>query len=230
MKIACFVPTGSLEAVRTAAFEAGAGRIGAYTECSWSTAGTGTFRGGEGTNPSVGTAGSFEQASEVRFEAVCPSWKRDQVGRAIVAAHPYEEPAWDCYPLRTPASVGIGRRVDGGRGAHLSAALSKVLGDSVQYHATLITGLGRGGVGALTSGSVTALIPTLLGDRQYDAVACSSASPAERDLLLSVGIDVVIFDRSAAIRQIGEQLASGIERALGFPVRFAARLAFPGAK
>jgi hypothetical protein len=94
-----FVPREALEPVREAVFAAGAGRIGDYTRCSWYTAGTGTFFGGEGTDPSVGESGREERVAELRLETVYPEERHDAVIAALVAAHPYEEPAFDVYPL-----------------------------------------------------------------------------------------------------------------------------------
>jgi hypothetical protein len=93
------VPREALDAVRTALFEAGAGRIGDYEHCSWYTQGTGTFLGGEGTNPSLGEAGREQRVAELRLETVFPEEKQEDVIAALRRAHPYEEPAFDVYAL-----------------------------------------------------------------------------------------------------------------------------------
>ncbi|HEX7143723.1 MAG TPA: hypothetical protein VF225_00300 [Gaiellaceae bacterium] len=93
------MPREALDAVRTALFEAGAGRIGEYEHCSWYTQGTGTFFGGEGTNPSLGEAGREQRVAELRLETVFPEEKQDEVIAALRRAHPYEEPAFDVYAL-----------------------------------------------------------------------------------------------------------------------------------
>jgi hypothetical protein len=80
-------------------FEAGAGRIGSYERCSWYTAGTGTFLGGEETDPAVGEQGTEEHVPELRVETVVPDELVEDVVAALRAAHPYEEPAFDLYPL-----------------------------------------------------------------------------------------------------------------------------------
>jgi hypothetical protein len=85
--------------VRDAVFAAGAGRIGDYERCSWYTAGTGTFLGGEDTSPAVGAAGSEQRVPELRLETVFPAERHDDVLAALRAAHPYEEPAFDVYAL-----------------------------------------------------------------------------------------------------------------------------------
>jgi hypothetical protein len=99
VKLVWFVPADALEATRDAVFEAGGGRIGEYTRCSWYTAGTGTFLGGEGTAPAVGESGQEEHVPEVRVETVVPEGRIRDAIVALTLAHPYEEPAYDVYPL-----------------------------------------------------------------------------------------------------------------------------------
>jgi hypothetical protein len=98
-KLVVFVPREALESVRDALFAAGAGRIGGYERCSWYTAGTGTFRGGEGTDPAIGESGREQRVSELRLETVYPEERHAEVIAALRRAHPYEEPAFDVYPL-----------------------------------------------------------------------------------------------------------------------------------
>jgi hypothetical protein len=93
------VPREALDTVRNALFEAGAGRIGDYENCSWYTQGTGTFLGGEGTNPTLGEAGREERVAELRLETVFPEERQEEVIAALRRAHPYEEPAFDVYAL-----------------------------------------------------------------------------------------------------------------------------------
>jgi hypothetical protein len=80
-------------------FDAGAGRIGAYERCSWYAAGTGTFLGGDETDPAVGERGVEERVPELRVETVVPEAVLAGVVAALRGAHPYEEPAYDLYPL-----------------------------------------------------------------------------------------------------------------------------------
>jgi hypothetical protein len=98
-KLVVFVPRVALDDVRAAVFAAGAGRIGEYERCSWYTAGTGTFLGGAGSSPTVGERGREERVAELRLETVFPEERQDEVLAALRAAHPYEEPAFDIYPL-----------------------------------------------------------------------------------------------------------------------------------
>ena len=98
-KLVVFVPREALEAVRDAVFAAGAGRIGQYERCSWYTAGTGTFLGGEASDPTIGERGREERVAELRLETVFPAEQQDEVVAALRRAHPYEEPAFDVYAL-----------------------------------------------------------------------------------------------------------------------------------
>jgi hypothetical protein len=98
-KLVVFVPAEALDAVRDAVFAAGAGRIGEYERCSWYTEGTGTFFGGEGTDPAVGAQGQEERVPELRLETVFPADRQEEIVQALRTAHPYEEPAFDIYSL-----------------------------------------------------------------------------------------------------------------------------------
>lgn len=109
-KIVTFVPETDLESVRKALWNAGAGVIGKYRNCSFHSRGTGTFYGTESTHPSVGQAGRLEQVEEIRLEVVCPFKQIDGVLRSLRAAHPYEEPAVDVFSVKNLAdSEGAGR-------------------------------------------------------------------------------------------------------------------------
>jgi hypothetical protein len=98
-KLVWFVPRDALDATRDAVFAAGAGKIGDYERCSWYAEGTGTFFGGEGTDPALGEAGREERVAELRVETVVPADCVPAVVAALREAHPYEELAFDLYPL-----------------------------------------------------------------------------------------------------------------------------------
>jgi dinuclear metal center YbgI/SA1388 family protein len=115
-KVVVFTPEADREAVMSAAFEAGAGVIGAYRECSFAIPGQGTFFGTESTDPAVGQRGRRESVAELRMEFVCPAGRLPDVLVAVRARHSYEEPAIDVYPLHDvrpdasrSASEGAGR-------------------------------------------------------------------------------------------------------------------------
>ena len=98
-KLVWFVPEDALDTTRDAVFAAGAGRIGEYERCSWYTRGTGTFLGGEGSNPTIGEAGREERVAELRVETVVPGDRAKAAVAALLEAHPYEEVAYDLYVL-----------------------------------------------------------------------------------------------------------------------------------
>ncbi|WP_046319394.1 Nif3-like dinuclear metal center hexameric protein [Mycobacterium sp. UM_Kg1] len=105
-----YTPAEHAEAVRAAVFAAGAGRIGDYTQCSWSVGGTGQFLPGDGATPVIGKVGAVEHVAEDRVEVVAPARARGAIHAALRAAHPYEEPAFDIFAVQPlPAGVGIGR-------------------------------------------------------------------------------------------------------------------------
>lgn len=105
-----FVPARDADRLRAALFDAGAGQIGDYSQCSWSVTGTGQFLPGQQASPAVGTVGRVERVSEDRVEVIAPAGIRERVLAAMRAAHPYEEPAFDVVSLAPmPAGVGIGR-------------------------------------------------------------------------------------------------------------------------
>ena len=109
-KLVTFVLRDAVEKVSSALFDAGAGRIGNYSRCSFRSDGTGTFFGEAGTNPTVGTSGSLESVEEVRLETVVPILKIDDVIAALRKSHPYEEPAFDLITLAAaPDGLGMGR-------------------------------------------------------------------------------------------------------------------------
>ncbi len=99
LKLVTFVPVKQAQAVREAVFQAGCGCIGEYDSCSYNLEGTGTFRAQEGTHPYCGEIGKLHQEPEVRIETILPKFKRGAVEKALIEAHPYEEPAYDFYPL-----------------------------------------------------------------------------------------------------------------------------------
>ena len=101
-KLVWFVPEDALDATRDAVFAAGAGRIGEYERCSWYTPGTGTFLAREGAVPAIGEVGREERFAELRVETVVPAAQARTIVSALIAAHPYEEVAFELYPLVEP--------------------------------------------------------------------------------------------------------------------------------
>ena len=100
VKLVWFVPEEALDATRDAVFGAGGGVIGDYERCSWYTAGTGTFLAHEGASPAVGGVGQEERVAEYRVEVVVAEESVAAAVEALRNAHPYEEVAFDLYPLQ----------------------------------------------------------------------------------------------------------------------------------
>ena len=110
LKLAVFVPVDHCDQVREALAGAGAGWIGNYSHCTFMSGGTGTFRPLEGASPYIGRAGDLEKVEEIRLETILPARITGGVIEAMLAAHPYEEVAYDLYPLENRSvSSGLGR-------------------------------------------------------------------------------------------------------------------------
>lgn len=109
-KLVTFIPTADTEKVRKALFEAGAGHIGNYDSCSFNLSGTGSFRGNDQTNPYAGEKNQFHLEEETRIETIFPKNLQSGVIQALLNSHPYEEVAYDIYPLEneyTQAGIGM---------------------------------------------------------------------------------------------------------------------------
>lgn len=108
-KVVVFVPEKNLDSVAQAIFENGGGVIGEYTHCSFRTGGKGTFKGSEKTNPVVGKKHRYEKINEIKIEVIVDSWKLNKVLEAVRRVHPYEELAYDVYPLKNKnVNYGVG--------------------------------------------------------------------------------------------------------------------------
>jgi hypothetical protein len=98
-KIVVYVPESHADQLREAMGNAGAGRIGNYTHCMFTLKGVGQFKPGEGADPYVGNVGELNKVNEERIETVCEGKALAAVVQAIRGTHPYEEPAFDVYPI-----------------------------------------------------------------------------------------------------------------------------------
>ena len=110
VKLVTFVPNAQADRVREALFAAGCGSIGNYDSCSYNLKGEGTFRANEGTHPFCGTIGELHYEDEVRIETILPAYKKAEVVKTLLSVHPYEEPAFDLYPLQndwSQAGAGV---------------------------------------------------------------------------------------------------------------------------
>ncbi len=100
-QISVYVPKAHIEKVKTALFNAGAGHLGQYDHCAWQTLGTGQFRALENSNPFIGTKGKVECVEEYKLELVCKESFIKQARQALIEAHPYEEPAYSVFEIKT---------------------------------------------------------------------------------------------------------------------------------
>ncbi|XOV67759.1 MAG: Nif3-like dinuclear metal center hexameric protein [Fluviicola sp.] len=98
-KLVCYIPKEHLQEVSQAMFDAGAGSIGDYDECGFSTSGEGTFRPNDAAKPFIGNSGERSKVEEVKFEVVCSNHAISPVVDAMIKAHPYEEVAYEIFPM-----------------------------------------------------------------------------------------------------------------------------------
>ncbi|MEN6372610.1 MAG: Nif3-like dinuclear metal center hexameric protein [Armatimonadota bacterium] len=134
LKLAVFTPPEAIDALRDAMAEAGAGVIGNYTHCSFRSDGMGTFIPQPGAEPYTGEIGRLQEAAEYKLEMIVPEWRLSQVLDAMIEKHPYEEVAYDIYPLENePYSYGYGRVGRLGKPMKLSE-FQQVVEESLESH------------------------------------------------------------------------------------------------
>ena len=141
-KLSVFVPRTHVDAVRQSLFDAGAGHIGDYDQCSYNSAGYGTFRPLEGADPAIGEIGEQERVEETKVEVIYPAYLERQIMVAMLAAHPYEEVAHDIYALdnrlHTVGSGVIGNLTETQDGRSFLAYLKQKLNLHVIRHTALL--------------------------------------------------------------------------------------------
>ncbi|BAC13896.1 hypothetical conserved protein [Oceanobacillus iheyensis HTE831] len=109
-KVVIYVPESHIEKIRQAFAESGAGYIGNYSHCTFQSPGQGTFKPLEGTDPYIGEQDKITYVDEYKIETIVPESILSNVVKSILSAHPYEEPAYDIYPLENKTTnFGIGR-------------------------------------------------------------------------------------------------------------------------
>jgi dinuclear metal center YbgI/SA1388 family protein len=131
-KLVTFVPHEHAEAVRRAITDAGAGAIGDYDSCTFTTEGEGRFRPLDGASPVIGRVGEVEVVAESRVESVFPRALRRQVVAAMKAVHPYEEPAYDVFELADLPATGDAARGDGRIGSLAEPVPLRAFAESVE--------------------------------------------------------------------------------------------------
>jgi dinuclear metal center YbgI/SA1388 family protein len=193
VKIVTFVPEAAADLVAGAMSGAGGGVIGNYSGCSFRAAGTGTFFAGEGTSPAAGSVGKLNREPEVRLEMSVPAARRNGVIRALVAAHPYEEPAFDVYPVS--GNLGLIGRV--GRAAD-DATLQTMI-DQVRF--------ALGDHGMRVSGDPSRPIDRVAVSPGSGAASIGSAAATGADLLVTGDLShhrmVEAADRGMAVIDAG---------------------------
>jgi len=203
-KLVTFVPPEHADAVASALAGAGAGVIGEYTQCSSRTHATGTFLGGAETNPAVGERGRLERVEEIRLELVCPERALGAVARVMRDVHPYEEPAWDVYPLapRPGAGFGMGRGVTLAEPTTLAALVARLkahLGRNTLRVATTELQRGEKSVErvAFCAGSGGSVFERAPG---YDVYVTGELSHHSVLATLGAGASVVLAEHSSSER------------------------------
>jgi len=226
-KVVVYAPEDALEAVAEAAFAAGAGRVGEYTEVAFESAGTGRFRPGQGAAPAEGEVGRASRIPERRLETVAAEARLGAVLAAVSRVHPYEEPVIDCYPLHDPpARTGLGRvgslkpsRTLAETADNLKEALGcesvRLAGDPAAtiQRAAVLTGSGGGMAQALRRAGVQAYVT---GEMKYHDLSDLAAG----------GIGVILGGHwrteRAALEAWAPRLAEAVESA-GVEVRLSDR-------
>ena len=164
VKLVTFVPETHAEALHLALAEAGAGQIGDYEACAFTSRGTGYFRPGESADPHSGTPGKLSSEEEVRLEVEVARWDVGRVVHALKKAHPYEEVAYDLYPVEQPSTrAGLGTVGELAEPEPLSAFLKRVA-DRLEAGALRYVGDDEAEVRtvAVCGGSGSSLIPQAL--------------------------------------------------------------------
>ena len=162
VKLVVFVPAEATAKVLDAIAGAGGGVIGEYSHCSFRVRGTGTFLPSEAANPVVGERGELTEAEEDRLEVVIPEDRLSGAVEAMVDAHPYEEVAYDVYPLASGGGVGLGRLARP-RGSLTAASLAQLCGERLRGEVRVAGDRDRElRTVALCGGSGASLIPAAL--------------------------------------------------------------------
>ena len=214
-KLVVFVPEENVDDVAKALAEAGAGVIGDYSECTFRTRGTGTFRGGDDTNPYLGEKGRLEKAQEVRLETVVAAHSLRRAVDAATAAHPYEEVALDIYPVEgSPEDCGYGRL--GNLPERLTAEeLREHVSGSLGFPSRLVADSGRRiETVAVLGGSGGSFIPEVAASGAHAYV---TGDVDYHDALLAESLGLTVIDAGHAatelpsLRPLARQLAELVD-------------------
>lgn len=228
-KLAVYVPSSHVDAVKESMAQAGAGRIGNYSHCFWQVLGTGQFRPEKGASPFLGEVGQEERVDEFRVEGVVPHHRLAAVLAAMRQAHPYEEVAYDLLPLANRVDpVGYGAtgslaspsttaRIARQAADVLSSDLCQVAGDPGRKHSRIAVVGGSGGqfVGDVLRSDATLLVTADI--RYHDAQEA-----------VARGLDLLILDHFATERPVLEVVRTRLEpRLVDVPIRIATARSTP---
>ena len=207
-KIITFVPEDAADDVAGAMVDAGAGRIGSYTGCSFRSDGTGTFIPDAGADPHVGAVGVFNREPEIRVEMIAPSGRVDAVVAALSHAHPYEEPAYDVIDVRANAGF-IGRK-------------GNLAGDQSVADLAGLVAQRLGGVVRVAGGGpvhTVAVIPgsggSMLGNVTADVVVTGDVGHHQARDAVSRGVNVIDPGHAATERPGVQALYAAVAKVVG---------------
>ena len=212
VKLVTFVPDEQIAAVRAALAEAGAGVIGAYRACSFSTPGTGTFQAESHAEPALGAAGGpLERVAELRLEVQLERWLLDGVVQKLRSVHPYEEVAYDVYAVeQSSTNVGLGAVGELDHATTLSSFLERVC-----------SSLGAGSLRFVGDTAATVQRIAVCGGSGSDLVAAALAAGADAFVTADVTyhrffdvLDIAAIPRMALIDAGHYETEAMIESAL----------------
>jgi hypothetical protein len=215
-KVVTFVPAAKVDAVAVSMAAAGAGRIGGYEFCTYRSAGEGTFYGTEGTDPKVGRRGRLEKVPEIRIEMVAPRSRLPEVVNALLRAHPYEEPAYDIYPLAGAPSFGIGRTGLLPPRTTLAGLAEKLKAQTASKVLTVVgSGKARLGRAAVCVGAAGSLPLEKPRSARCDVVVTGEIRHHEALKLLRMGKAAVALGHWESERPVLQPLAGRLAKAVG---------------
>lgn len=213
LKLVTFVPESHAEDVREAICDAGAGQIGAYGECTFRTIGLGTFRGNDGTTPYLGTPGELEVAEEWRIETILPASAKHAVVTALHQTHPYEEVAYDLYPLDLSLESGLGR-VGALKRTVTLQTLAKRLKKAVDAPSVQVLGDPKRKLRRLAVWSGGGCPAGAVAKSNVDAIVTGEIGYHDQEILLQAGVTCIILGHGRCEEIILPSLATSLEAGL----------------
>ncbi len=214
-KLVIFVPVKSLQKVADAVFKAGAGWLGNYSHCSFSSAGLGTFFPLEGAKPAIGKKGKFENVEEIKFESIVPSEKIADVVKAMKSAHPYEMPAFDVIKLYDfDDKIGLGRIGFLKKPVQLSSLLKKIKAAAGAKAAGMVGPKKRlVRKAAVCAGSCGKLIMNVIAEK-CDLYLTGEIKHHQAIAAQEAGVTVVCLSHTVSERFILKKVAKELQKSL----------------